>query len=80
MSWFTEAFFLDGASRQTGRVYPSPTSTGLSLFARSVPAQGGDAGVVDSEVKVEVSVRALGASFVSEEAVLETWQEAQASQ
>ena len=73
-----EAFFLDAASRQTGRVYPSPSSTAVSLFARSVPAHGDSevAAGLDDEVKVEVSVWALGASFVSEEAVLESWREA----
>jgi hypothetical protein len=68
-----EAFFLDGASRQTGRVYPSPTSFAVSMFARALTK------AADSEVHVRVDAWALGSSFVSEEEVLRSWQRSRES-
>jgi hypothetical protein len=64
-----ESFFLGGLSRQTGRVYPHPTSLGLSLFAKV----GGRNAQRRVEAR-EVSVWALGSGWTSVDEVMRQWQ------
>lgn len=68
-----EAFFLDGRSRMTSRVYPLPTSLGLSLFANELTTPSGQQRRLSAEVQ-SVEVWALDAAWAQTEDVLKTWE------